>query len=328
MLNKALSKLSESQREAIILHYFYGKSYIDIAEYLEITEASVANRIYYGKKKIKNIILETMIDYLGGYVMNKNEFTKKVMNDFKVSFAYINEMTFINCFASVYTYLNRNTFIDEYQCNVKDANDCTACNKCRDYMKNKQESYYFLFDTMCGNASIRPNFDNTIENIDNKPETIDFLMNFAGYEYDTLSEDFSRKVKESLDANKPVIARIKGDIKGNFGNYFRVIIGYDNDSFIIVKNNTIKNIPDRPVTCNDFSEVIVISNTTKPKYMLVDCLKRIKAVMENNLTIWDECIKKFNYFDENLHSVGIDEIKKRFDRISSMSYYNFNCHNL
>lgn len=37
------------------------------------------NRLYSGKKKLKSIMLSTMIDYLGGYNMSKETFTKKVL---------------------------------------------------------------------------------------------------------------------------------------------------------------------------------------------------------------------------------------------------------
>jgi|GEM_PF-2477631 len=328
LLDYALSKLSEAQREAVILHYFFEKSYSDIAEYLGISEGVVANRIYYGKKKMKSIMVETMIDYVGEYIMNKNEFTKKVLNEFKVSFAYINEMTFINCFASLYVYLNKNTFVSDYQCNVKENKDCADCGNCKDYMRSKQEEYYFWFDTMCGNAAIRPNFAGATENLDNKPETIDFLMKFAGYEYETLTSGFNQKIKESIDANKPVIARMKGDIKGNFGNYFRVLIGYDNNGFIFVENNAVKNNPDHPLTNDDFAEVFIITDIVKPRYTLIDGLKKIESVMEKNLAdkIWDECVQQFNYFGENPPNDDINDIKNRFNNMSGMSYYNFNCH--
>ena len=37
------------------------------------------NRLYSGKKKLKSIMLSTMIDYLGGYNVSKETFTKKVL---------------------------------------------------------------------------------------------------------------------------------------------------------------------------------------------------------------------------------------------------------
>ena len=68
LVESALLELNESQREVFLLYYTFGKSYEEIAVDLQITTAAVANRLYAGKKKLKSIMLNTMKEYLGGYV--------------------------------------------------------------------------------------------------------------------------------------------------------------------------------------------------------------------------------------------------------------------
>lgn len=81
LINSALLELNEGQQEVFLLYYTFNKSYKEIAVELEISESAVANRLYLGKKKLKDIMLDTMKEYLGGYVMNKESFTQKVLNN-------------------------------------------------------------------------------------------------------------------------------------------------------------------------------------------------------------------------------------------------------
>lgn len=79
MINNALERISKTQREAITLHFFMNKSYTDIAVLLGISETAVANRIYAGKKKLKEVMLTSMNDYCEEIITNKKEFTRKVL---------------------------------------------------------------------------------------------------------------------------------------------------------------------------------------------------------------------------------------------------------
>ena len=249
---------------------------------------------------------------------------------FNYPFTSFDHLSFLNCFTSVYMYLEKIVGTDLKECVKEKGKICTGCKGCDDIWYATgflQESLFFVFGTISGVNTFRPDFDGLIEYKNDTAEIIDFVFKFTGYKYEILTSDFSQKIKMSIDNDKPVLAGIKGDPK----NAYRVLIGYDDDKFIIAEAESegVKNNPDNPVTCDNFTSIIIVNEKVEPKYTLLDSFKLIKEKMEKNeeIGIWDDCIQKFKYWDEKLQDMDFDEIKRRFDRIEQMMWYNFNTHN-
>lgn len=244
--------------------------------------------------------------------------------NFTLPFSGFNSLTFINCFASVYMFLENVEFKNEYECPAKEGKGCNGCGNCNESAGKKQEDFYFLFDTMSGRSSVRPDFDNTYKDIDSNPETIDFLMKLTGYTYSTIKDDFASAIKNSVDNGYPAFVRMKDTSNGDF----RVITGYDGESLIMADPKGAQRNPNIPAY-SDIDEIVIITGKGEPVYTFADGLKRIRDVMTGNREnkIWEGCIQKFMYWDEKLQDADFDEIKRRVKRISDMSWYNFNCHN-
>lgn len=83
-------------------------------------------------------------------------------------------------------YLENIVGIEKYDCTKKKGTGCNGCGNCQDSSNKKQEDFYFLFYTLSVRSSIRPNFHNTPENIDENLESIDFLFKFIGYDNNLL----------------------------------------------------------------------------------------------------------------------------------------------
>jgi RNA polymerase sigma-70 factor (ECF subfamily) len=58
MVQTALSRLPESQREAIVLHRFSGLSFAEVAELLGVTEAAVKVRAHRGYEKLRELLAD------------------------------------------------------------------------------------------------------------------------------------------------------------------------------------------------------------------------------------------------------------------------------
>jgi len=112
-IRQALAQLSKGQQEVFLLHYMFEKSYDEIAATLGITNSAVANCLYSGKKKLKNIILSNMISYLEDYDMNNKSFTKKVIENIARIYEVKSEnYMFDACMHSAMEYLNENEGFD------------------------------------------------------------------------------------------------------------------------------------------------------------------------------------------------------------------------
>lgn len=116
LVKSALLQLNEGQREVFLLHYTFGKSYEEIAVDLQITVPAVSNRLYTGKKKLKSIMLNTMKDYLGEYIMNNELFTKKVLENIHnlITWAKGQNYLFNGCMAYLMECLHENKEYDYY----------------------------------------------------------------------------------------------------------------------------------------------------------------------------------------------------------------------
>ena len=88
--------------------------------------------------------------------------------DFTIPFSGFASTTFINCFTSVYLYLEdmNGKVGNESFCNQWTNGQCNSCGNCATKPQALQERYFFLFDTMCGHSSLRCRFDGARSEMD------------------------------------------------------------------------------------------------------------------------------------------------------------------
>ena len=245
----------------------------------------------------------------------------------QIAFAYpfsgFNSLTFTNCFASVYMYLEGIVGEDDYDCPKREGKPCTGCGNCDNTMVRKQQNYYFLLDTMSGRSSTRPDFPGKVAGMDNAPETIEFLMGFLGYGYRVVEDDIPGTIRAAIDDGMPVLARMRDESEGAF----RVVIGYDGDALIAAEPVGAQRKPATP-THTEIAHLVCVTGETPPTYTLADALKRIRGVMvgSRDAGIWDEYMEQFEYWG-GLEKVDFEEVQRRFKRTTVISDYNFNCHN-
>ena len=258
--------------------------------------------------------------------------------NFKIPFSGFESTNFINCFASVYMYLEGiNDKIKTTYCNQWEKDQCNSCGHCNTKPNAIQERFFFLFDTMCGRSSMRNNFDGThsqsgrliceSETSDaGSDNNVEFLFGFAGYEYRTVLDKslFKDEITASICQNKPVIAKL------NKGVFCAVITGIDGDNLIFPDFRAAQKAPDPSLTYNDIDALYIIGDRIEPKYKLKDGLERIEYVMSSNLrdNIWDEYCKKIGtYGPDSLGEDNPEGRKKRMNRLAGEMWHTFNCHN-
>ncbi len=257
---------------------------------------------------------------------------------FKVPFSGFTTTDFINCFASTYMVLERITGDDAYDCKKRNGQLCDGCGNCRNSTAGVQEQLFFVFDTMCGRSSLRCRFDGvptemqkligeTEANSCGTDYTVDFLFGFAGYTYDklTVPESFKAAIEASIDAGRPVIAKVKTG-EGRF----RVIIGYDNGALICPDYTNAQRKPHSAPSYDELDTLYIIGDKVQPRYTLKDGLERIRQVMEHNLNakLWDDYIGKMGWYQpDGLAKADLAEKQARMKRVSDTMWYTFNCHN-
>ena len=162
--------------------------------------------------------------------------------DFTIPFSGFASTTFINCFTSVYMYLEDMRQEDKgvTRCSQWENGQCSSCGNCATKPHAMQERCFFLFDTICGHSSLRCAYDGVpgeMERLINADDfydggaadNIEFLFGFGGYDYQAVTDTavFMERIAASIDRNKPVIAKLKGNSVP-----FAVITGYDGDEII------------------------------------------------------------------------------------------------
>lgn len=244
--------------------------------------------------------------------------------DFPYPFTGFNSLTFTNCYASVYMYLEGIVGIDDYECAKREGKPCDGCGNCSNSTAKKQEAYYFVLDTLSGRSSVRPTFADTPDDTDNAPETIDLLMGITGYGYRVVQEGAIEEARASIDRGTPVLARMKDPANGAF----RVLTGYEGDALIAPDPANAQGQPTQP-TCADVAQVIIVTGKVQPRFSLLDGLERIRTVMLRNrgARVWEQCQEQFDYWDGGVQALSFEDIQRRFQRICQMAWYNFNCHN-
>ncbi len=261
---------------------------------------------------------------------------------FKVPFSGFCGTTFINCFASTYMFLEDIAVGNsDYECKQLDGATCDSCGNCSgggNTPISKQESYFFLFDTMCGRSSLRYQFDGKPTKMqlligetdfyDNGSDNnVDFVFGFAGYDYLKLSDSavFQREINTSIDAGRPVIAKVKTG-EGRF----RVITGYDGDSLLCPDFTNAQQNPDSTPSYDDLEVLYIIGGKITPRYTLIDGLNRICQVMEYNINenLWGGYSEKMGlYTADSLREASLEEKKARMKRVAETMWHTFNSHN-
>ncbi|SFJ93066.1 hypothetical protein SAMN02799624_06637 [Paenibacillus sp. UNC496MF] len=243
----------------------------------------------------------------------KNELT------FNIPFSGFDSVTFINCFASTYMFLENIEAVRERSVAL-------------------QESYFFLFDTMCGCSSLRSRFDGQPTEMQKMigetdfygcgtENNVEFLFGFAGYEYHRLTDPamFKDEIFASIDAGKPVITKVKTG-----GSRFRVITGYDGDALICPDFAHAQVKPQGALSYDELDILYLIGDKSEPRYTLIDGLKRIRQVMEYNINenLWASYIEKMGlYTSDSLANADLEEKKARMKRVADAMWHTFNCHN-
>lgn len=221
LVESALLQLNEGQREVFLLHYTFDKSYEEIAIDLQITESAVANRLYSGKKKLKAIMLNTMEEYLGGYAMNKEEFTKKVLENIHKLVKW-------------------------------DAGQNYPFNGCMAYLMEQlgeKEYDYWFFAGLSGDSFSQVYGD--AESVSYALFGYDYLKRIfdtLGYEFTLVSrkelnsskEKYIQKIMDYINKGTPVIMKGDGLKRG-----FKIICGYEDDGKTLLVLNGDNPEPQR-----------------------------------------------------------------------------------
>lgn len=261
---------------------------------------------------------------------------------FSIPFCGFAGTTFINCFASTYMSLE-NVAVggSDYECKQLDGKSCDSCGNCGkggNTPITRQERYFHLFDTMCGRSSLRCRFNGEPTEMQKMiceadfydggtDSNIGFLFGFAGYEYRKLTtpDEFRTGIITSIDAGKPVIAKVKtGESR------FRVVTGYDGDELICPDFTNAQRKPESAPSYGELDALYIVGEKIAPRYTLIDGLKRIRQVMEYNLNekLWSGYTDKMGlYTSDSLSKASLEEKKARMKRVADTMWHTFNCHN-
>ncbi|MEO3946264.1 hypothetical protein [Gorillibacterium sp. CAU 1737] len=247
---------------------------------------------------------------------------------FLYPFSAFSTLNFVNCFASVYLYLEGYEEEDDYDCSSREGGNCIGCEHCEDSAASKQEALFFLFGTMSGDTALREGYSERIplqDEICDTDEQIEFIMKFVGYAYRKVTDNFKDAIIRSIHTDKPVLVRMKDSDRGSF----RVITGYDETGLICPKAADAQKEPDCAPTYEEIDCLYVMGEKGKPVYRLLDGLKRIERVMAFNqeARLWDGYIERFDYWNEKLGGLELEQLRERFQRVSDTMWVTFNTHN-
>jgi len=262
--------------------------------------------------------------------------------DFVIPFSGFTTTDFINCFTCVYMHLENTPLGSvDYDCakmRGKGCNSCGNCSKGGSTPAAVQEQLLFLFDTMCGRSALRCRFDGqptewqkrigeTEEGGCGTDETIEFLFGFAGYDYEKITGNFKNAIIASIDAGKPVIARVKTG-----AGRFRVIIGYDRNKLLEPDYKGAQKAPKKAVKHDELEALYVVGDKIAPRYLVEDGLKRIIEVMEYNADekLWQGYIEKIRLHpqpESDLGRCSTEQKKARLKRVEQTMWHTFNSHN-
>ena len=250
--------------------------------------------------------------------------------DFNIPFSGFTTLDFLNCFSSTYLFLEKfdYTRTGRKPCGIS---NCEACGYCRE-----DGSVFFLFDTMCGRSALRLRYDgeptemqkwigDTKEGNCGTDDTINFLFGFAGYAYRKVTGDFRNEIIASINADKPVIAKVKTG-----AGRFRVIIGHDKNKLLEPDYKGAQKAPKKAVKYDELEALYIIGDKIAPRYFLKDGLERIVQVMEYNASekLWEGYFEKIGmYTADSFGKCGRAEKLARLKRVAETMEHTWNCHN-
>jgi len=242
----------------------------------------------------------------GGFGMSR-----LILENFDIPFSGFAGTSFINCFTSAYMFLEG-------------------------INGSEQERYFFFFDTMCGRSSLRPRYDGNASKMQmlickkdfydgGSDNNIDFLFRLVGYNYNkiTSSIKYSEALRKSIDSGKPIIVRLKS------GKWpYRIITGYDDNSLICPDYDGAQDKPEQAPHLDEIDALYVFGDKSGQRYTIVDGLKRIRQVMNQNIyeKNWDSYMEKLGTY-RGFFDVDLDEKKNRIKRVAETMWDIFNCHN-
>ncbi|MCL2641033.1 MAG: hypothetical protein FWD53_09335 [Phycisphaerales bacterium] len=276
--------------------------------------------------------------------------------DFIYTSCYLERADFIQRFASAYLFLEAANdpaaiFYDPeiggkcFNC-VKNSKKKHSCKM--DKTAARRSGFFFLFNTMCGNSSVRRRFDGTPTEMqmligDTEEEgygrgtdyVADFLFGYTGYDYKkcTDASAFKREIIASIDAGRPVIAKAKSGFPR-----FYVITGYDGDALVIPEyiyydfatNSSVEKM-EKPPGFDEIDVLYLFGKKIARRYTLRNGLKNIRRVMEYNIKagLWDEYLKKLGGSDQfpsddGLVSAAPEEKKVRANHWAKTNVYIYN----
>ena len=264
--------------------------------------------------------------------------------DFNISYNDLENVNFIQCFATAFMYLETLTDTNGNVCNPDIGGWCSCC-----YPKCKKDEaamirckFFALFNTMSGNSAIRGHFDGKptetqklVGDTDDENHgcgsdfMVDFLFGYAGYDYQkcTDADVFKDKIIAAIDSRKPVIAKVKS------GNpRFYLINGYDGDALTcLLFNAQWHKGPDSSPTYDELDVLYIFGDKTTRRYTLKDGLINIRRTMECNIRehVLDGYLTKLGGWDPYPSDDGFDkanpeERAARAARLNKMMGYVFN----
>ncbi len=230
---------------------------------------------------------------------------------------------FYNSYASVYMYMQKQ-------------NGCAvALNRPEDFAENLNN----LFETMAGQTIMRSSWSGEPTAIQKELEVrfgdgsnatdrlVDFIVGFTGYEYKKITTELKQAVMDSINAGKPVIAKLKADDwQSELGKGYRVIIGYDEDALLepgyVYESSA---APAKPVTYDQMECIYLFGEKTAQKYTMLDVLKQMEEIMNSDFAqgIWVDFAYHFD-FEHGDWGKTAGEVKQRFERLEDMGW-NLSC---
>ena len=192
-----------------------------------------------------------------------------------------------------------------------------------------------MFDTLSGSISMRCRFDGKQTKMQKQmigedesygtDDTVDFLFGFTGYGYHKCTDPaaFKDEIMASIDAGKPVLAKIKSG-----SGRFHVITGYDGEALISPHDYWLSRARPGPPAYDELVALYIFGGKITPRYTLKDGLERICRVREANINekVWDDYLAKMGGWDiyptvDGLDQADMDEVKRRMERMADTIWY-------
>ena len=255
--------------------------------------------------------------------------------EYPTHFSNLEKPNFIQHFASAYMIIEATKYpetifytpeTDGWCCGCSGPNDCK-----NDNIAHKRCLFFALFNTICGNSSMRRRFDGSpteMQRLIGDTEdgdcgsdfTVDFLFGYTGYEYREITDPaaFKNEITASVDKGSPVIAKVKSSPAR-----FRLVMGYDGDNLIVHNKEGL--------IYDETEALYIFGEKSTRRYTLKDGLENIRRVMEYNISekLWDEYLIKLGGWDEfpskdGLDKADRDEKKVRAKHMADTCMYMYN----